>query len=317
MIDGKKIIAFTPCGRKRYMDLLTAHVAREHERGHIDQWVLFQNAFTQADAANAAQLAERYPWCVALQPRDGRRGLATPFTAHLSDFYKWMTQEKDAIYVRLDDDIIYIDENAIPRLVKYRLANPKPYAIFPVIINNVRTSYQMQQVGVVPKEWGTIKNEMCNVLAWKDSRYVYNLHRKALDSLSRGTLVKDFTMPTGSFEDITYGDKWAAGNISINCFAAFGSDLFGAPVPWDEEGHFSLFQPKALNRPNARVGDAMVIHFAYHTQTRFMDSTGILAEYAKLDPTSIVVPPSSYPVPAPQRQVVRQAIRRFPHNVRA
>ena len=68
MIDGKKIIAFTPCGRKRYMDLLTAHVAREHERGHIDQWVLFQNAFTQADAANAAQLAERYPWCVALQP---------------------------------------------------------------------------------------------------------------------------------------------------------------------------------------------------------------------------------------------------------
>ena len=124
-------------------------------------------------------------------------------------------------------------------------------------------------------------------------------------------------MPTGSFEDITYGDKWAAGNISINCFAAFGSDLFGAPVPRDEEGHFSLFQPKALNRPNARVGDAMVIHFAYHTQTRFMDSTGILAEYAKLDPTSIVVPPSSYPVPAPQRQVVRQAIRWFPNNMKA
>ena len=81
MIDGKKIIAFTPCGRKRYMDLLTAHVAREHERGHIDQWVLFQNAFTQADATNAAQLAERYPWCVALQPRDGRSCVRPKYSA--------------------------------------------------------------------------------------------------------------------------------------------------------------------------------------------------------------------------------------------
>ena len=295
MIEGKKVIAFTPCGRWRYMNLLAAHVAREQERGHIDEWVLFQNAFTHEDAANAARLAGQYPWCTALQPRDGRKGFATPFTAHLSDFYKWMKQEPDAIYVRLDDDIIYIDENAVPRLVKYRLANPKPFAIFPVIINNVRTSYQMQQVGVVPREWGEIKNEMCNIHAWKNPTYVYNLHRKALDSLKRGTLVQDFTMPTGSFEDIDYSDKWAAGNISINCFAIAGSDLFGAEVPWDEEGHYSLFRPKALNRTNARVGDAMVIHFAYHTQTKFMDGTGMLAEYAKLvppgDPASIVVPP--------------------------
>ena len=98
MIEGKKVIAFTPCGRRRYMNLLAAHLKREHDRGHIDKWVVFQNAFTWEDVAFAEQLAAHFPWVEAVQPQDGRKGLATPFTAHLSDFYKWMPRENDAIY---------------------------------------------------------------------------------------------------------------------------------------------------------------------------------------------------------------------------
>ena len=62
MIDGQKIIAFTPCGRKRYMDLLAAHVLREHERGHIDEWILFNNAYVRDDSTYADQLAAQWNW---------------------------------------------------------------------------------------------------------------------------------------------------------------------------------------------------------------------------------------------------------------
>ncbi len=306
MIEGKKVIAFTPCGRRRYMNLLAAHLKREHDRGHIDKWVVFQNAFTWEDVAFAEQLAAHFPWVEAVQPQDGRKGLATPFTAHLSDFYKWMPRENDAIYVRFDDDIVYVNEECIPRLVKYRLALPEPFLMFPVIINNVRTSYQMQQCGIVPKEWGEIKNEMCNVRAWKDPTYVQRLHRKALDAINGGPdrLAQEFSMPTGSFAEIPFGNDddhksepiWAAGNISINCFAIAGADLFGFDIPWNEEGALSLFRPKEVNRPNARCGNAFVSHFAYHTQTDAMDKSGMLAEYAKLAPPNDFV----YAAPAPQ-----------------
>jgi len=313
MIEGKKVIAFTPCGRRRYMNLLAAHLKREHDRGHLDKWIVFQNAFTWEDAAFAAQLAAHYPWVEAVQPQDGRRGLATPFTAHLSDFYKWMPRDLNAVYIRFDDDIVYVDENAIPRLVKYRLAHPEPFVIFPTIINNVRTSYQMQQVGIVPKEWGEIKNEMCNVRAWKDPAYVQRLHRKALDALKTGRLEQEFTMPSGSFEDIPYGDKWAAGNISINSFAVTGTDLFGFVIPWDEEGALSLFRPKELGRPNARCGDAFVCHFAYHTQTVTMDRSGMLAEYAALAPSSdfVYVEPSPPPGGWPLSRVLNPKLTRY------
>ena len=49
MLEGQKIIAFTPVGRKRYMDLLAAHVKREHDAGHIDEWLLFNNAYVYED----------------------------------------------------------------------------------------------------------------------------------------------------------------------------------------------------------------------------------------------------------------------------
>ena len=72
MIEGQKIIAFTPCGRKRYMDLLAGYVLREHERGHIDEWILFNNAYFTDDATYADQLAAHWPWVKIFRGAEGR-----------------------------------------------------------------------------------------------------------------------------------------------------------------------------------------------------------------------------------------------------
>ena len=276
MISGQKIIAFTPCGRKRYMDLLTAHVVREHEAGHIDEWLLFNNAYSIEDSTYAAQLAAHFPWMKVLnQAKPG-------VPEHIADFFKFMTEGDGVLYLRLDDDIVYIDPTAIPRLVKYRLENPHPFLVYPTIINNVRTSYHLQQAGIVSKSWaGEIKNEMCDPIAWREGAYVFNLHQKALNALEHGTLVEEFTLPSETFTD------WEAGHISINCFVTFGKDLLACNVPKDEEGYLSLWRPKELNRQNARAGDAMVIHFAYHTQTEFMDKSGMLGDYWKFAPPTV------------------------------
>lgn len=279
MIDGQKVIAFTPCGRKRYMDLLAAHVARDVARGLIDKWILFNNAYSIEDSTYAQQLADHYPWIeVFNQNKPG-------IPERIADFFKFMYEGEGVVYFRLDDDVVWIDENCVERLVRYRLANPHPFLVFPTIINNVRTSYHLQQNGNVPMEWGEIENEMCDHVAHRWSHYVHNLHLKALSAIEKGTLVQEFTLPSEQFSDKSFGgDPWKAGNISINSFAIMGKDMLECTVHPDEEGYLSLWRPKELERPNARCGNACLIHFAYHTQTQFMDSTGMLNDYLKIAP---------------------------------
>lgn len=274
MIADHKIVAFTPCGRKRYMDLLTAHVLREHKRGHIDKWYLFNNPYTIEDSTYAEQLKSQFDWVEVLN-----FGEVTPtrVAGQISTFYSQLREPgENVIYVRLDDDLIYIDEQAIPNLIAYRLGHPQPFLVYPTIINNTRTSYALQQAGIIPTDWGIVEPILCAPTAWRDPRFVFNLHMKALAAIENNSLVEEFKLPSYQFPD------YETGNISINSFAMFGRDMHESVVAPDEETYLSKRRPQELGRPNARCGDAMVIHFAYHTQTEFMDKTGLLLDYANL-----------------------------------
>lgn len=313
MLQGQKIIAFTPCGRKRYMDINAAYVKREHERGHIDEWVLFNNAYSLEDATYADQIREGFgDWVKVLQPVE--RGKPE----RIASFFKHMKEAEGVIYLRLDDDIVYIEETAVPRIVDFRLKNPEAFLVYPVILNNVRTSYHLQRAGIVDASWG-IKNEMCDVVAWKHQDYIYFLHMKILDAIERGTLIEDFALPSEVYSDPTYED----GHISINVFAMWGTDLVACDVAPDEESYLSVWRPKELGKQNARAGDSMFVHFAYHTQTAYMDSTGMLGDYTKLAPplgfrTKREAPPKAPPEPQQQRRVhQRPTFSQFDHLRRA
>lgn len=327
MIAGQRIVAFTPCGRKRYMDLLAPHVVREHSLGHIDEWVLFNNPYTIEDSTYAEQIAARYDWVKILNV-----GAVTAVrgAGQIATFYSGL-KDPDCIYLRLDDDLVYIDRDAIPNLIRYRLAHPEPFIVYPTIINNTRTSYQLQQRGLIPTSWGQVEPILCAPTAWSNPGFVFNLHQKALAAIEGGTLLAEFALPSEEFND------WENGNISINCFAMFGKDMAACEVLSDEEGYLSRFRPQALGRYNARCGDALVIHFAYHTQTAFMDQSGMLTDYARLveplpfrtrrlPPLPVVVVPGGEPMtraqivrgqataPHLQRQALRNAMmsRRTP-----
>src|ERR1700726_4693716 len=153
MIRDQKVVAFTPCGRKRYMDLLTAHVIREHDLGNIDKWVLFNNPYTIEDSTYAAQLASWFDWIEVLNVGDET---PTRDAYQIASFYSGL-KDADCVYVRLDDDLIYLEKDAITNLVNYRLDNPKPFLVYPTIINNTRTSFEMQHEGIIPMSWGKVE----------------------------------------------------------------------------------------------------------------------------------------------------------------
>lgn len=256
------------------MEILWQIVKREHDAGVVDEWIVFNNAYTLPDDEYTRALAQRGGWITVLSdnlPVKNRR----PEQIHR--FYH-VLQATDAIYVRLDDDLVYLDTGAIPAIVRHKIKHPELFLVYPTIINNTRMSYLLQHQGLIPVSWGNIQDRFLEATAWRSGEFAEKLHRKAIAAIGNGTLVDEFgladTILIGSSPDgVPYN------HLSVNCFAIDGYDMAQCTVPMDEESYLSEWRPSELGRFNGIHGKAVVVHFAYHPQTEFMEQTGLLEKY--------------------------------------
>jgi hypothetical protein len=56
----------------------------------------------------------------------------------------------------------------------------------------------------------------------------------------------------------------------------------GVEVDWNEEMAISSDIPRQLGRPNIIYGDVLIVHFAFHTQRGYLETTDILESYKKI-----------------------------------
>ncbi|KAJ9638748.1 hypothetical protein H2201_008829 [Coniosporium apollinis] len=61
----------------------------------------------------------------------------------------WDSLDADTMYIKLDDDIVYVADDAIPRLIQYRLENPRPFLVSANVINNPALSWVHTRLGAV------------------------------------------------------------------------------------------------------------------------------------------------------------------------
>lgn len=279
MIHGVKVIAVTPAGRTKFMALLAPYVRREHDRGLIDEWLVFDNCYTPEDSTYAAALVNLGPWVryvPGIAPHASRK------TALICQSYAHMT-DRAAVYVRLDDDICYLDHNAIEQLVSYRIANQHPWIVYPTIFNNTRMSYMLQQAGTLPAE-PKITNHFLDPIAWRDGAWAAKVHDVALFA-ARHTALGKCALPARQFGtgpgpgalDRNHGE----GRISVNSYAVLGRDVVGLNVPWDEEGYMADVMPRQTGRGNAIAGGSAVVHFSYHCQPGLIEA-GYLAQWTDI-----------------------------------
>ncbi|KAI1386665.1 uncharacterized protein F4822DRAFT_410870 [Hypoxylon trugodes] len=57
--------------------------------------------------------------------------------------------EENTIYVKIDDDIVFIHPDAIPQLVHTRIATPHPFAVSANLVNSPLTGYEHFHVGAI------------------------------------------------------------------------------------------------------------------------------------------------------------------------
>ena len=122
MIEGNRVVAWTPFGRAETVSILFAYLWREHERGLVDEWWLCMNTdpgVQQSDVAYAYKLAARHGF-IKLVDRPSDVPRLHPKQRNTGYFYRYMT-DPQTVFLRFDDDIIYVEESAIERLVRHRL----------------------------------------------------------------------------------------------------------------------------------------------------------------------------------------------------
>lgn len=269
MYEGRRVVAVTPAGRRRYMSVLLPYVLRD--RHVIDEWHLWQNTTDHEDLAWMRRLADRHPF-VTLVPPSRQVDHQTP--AHsISQYFKTCV-DPGTVYVRLDDDVVYVHPGAVAELCRVRMASPEPFLVYANVVNNAVCTHIHQRLGIVGLR-PRVSYSCLDPVGWGDPHFALAVHETFLGRVVEGA--------PGAY---LFGrwEMWEADRFSINCFAFLGSDFagFGGEVGGDEEEWLTVTKPRESGRGTVVAGGALVSHFAFFTQREFLDKTNLLERYAGL-----------------------------------
>ena len=260
-MDKRLVVAVTPAGRRRYMRLLIPQVLSCPD---IDRYDIWLNT-TDPDDLRFLELVSRHPKVRLIHLPDGK----VNGSRSINPFYKF-TSDPGTTYIKFDDDIVWIDNKSISKMIEYRNENENFAFITPMVVNNAVCTALLQARGKL-NELKRAKPYCLDNTGWRDPHFAEQLHRHFLKEIT-GTGVGAFVS-----EDTLF----AMSRFSINCVAWRGelfAEFSGVVVGEDEE-EISINIPARANLPNLLFGNAVVAHFAFYTQREHLDRTDLLDLY--------------------------------------
>lgn len=260
-----KRIVVTPAGRQRYLEILFKYL--KAFKSEFDRWDLWCNTTDQNDIAYMEGLASTYKWVNLVRPSvpvNGNRSIHSFFKNYVSP---------DEVYVRLDDDIVFIKKGSLKRLFNERIVDKDSFLLYGNIINNAVQTHLHQRYGHFDVNKGRADyNCFCGV-AWHDPHFAESLHREFLANPKA-----DYNMPDWI---LYYYER-----VSINVISWRGDEFakFDGVVGDDEEQWLSVDKPLSISKPNKIIGDTLFVHYSFYTQRPHLDSTDILSNYTEMAP---------------------------------
>ena len=176
-------------------------------------------------------------------------------------FFDYVNDE-DTVYIRLDDDIVWLEQNFIKSLLEFRIAHENYFLVFGNIVNNNIIDHIHQRFGAF-ENIETIEYK-CTGNSWKDGNLAKNIH----DNFQRS--LKEDKLNTYKF------NKWELNQyerVSINCISWLGKTFkkYDIKVNRDEEVDLTVNIPKKHQIINCIYGDKMCVHFAFQPQRSVLD----------------------------------------------
>lgn len=270
MYQDKKVIVCTAAGRRRYMQYLIPFILRSEIVDRYDIWINTHNGadiefFKQLKTKCTPQYAEKIN--LVWQPDGVVDGISS-----INAFYKQCIEE-DTIYFKIDDDVVWMEPNAIENMVKFRVEHPEYFLVSPLVINNATSTYLLQVTDKI-KLNAYYNSHADGAVLWRNDRFAAELHQWFLDK----------KLKTGTYTDLHCGvHPQGIARFSINAILWFGSEMkrFEGVVPGDDEEFLSCIYPAKNGLANCFNGNVLVSHFAFYPQRAELDRQCILEQYGE------------------------------------
>lgn len=270
-----KIVAVTPYGRRAYVEILFRYLKRFKALHKIDEWHIWNNTSRQQDLDYLREVLLKEKWIKEINaplPEGVTRGKSECIHA----FWEF-AKDEDTIYVRFDDDIVWIDDDCINNLVRCKIDNPKSLIVGANVINNAVCDHLNQTHGFFKHDSFRFSNDCLSQDGWQNPHACAFKHNCFLEKLG--------TTPN-LIEFLNFGRFPTHRRFSINTICWIGKDLKDVKIPEDEESFITewLYSDHTFERA-VICGDAVVSHFAFHTQRKTLSEYVqglILNEYRNL-----------------------------------
>lgn len=202
----------------------------------------------------------------------GNPGEQMPYFQAYQYYAKRLPDFADALFLKCDDDIVYMDLDGLAGFIDHRRKNPHYFVTSANVVNNGVCAYFQQVSGALPTSLGHFERPPGGFggTLWTDPDKANNLHDFFLASPK-----KELPLPSKVVD-------WQE-RQSINFIAWLGRDLLHmALAKGDDEKMLTVDLPAFLERPTAIYSDFTVSHLSFGPQEKGVDVNRLIAAYDKL-----------------------------------
>ena len=211
MYNNYLVVANTAAGRRRYMQWLIPFVVSSDIIDRYDIWV---NTHDSVDIEFFKRIAAAFPKVQLVWQPDG----IVCGNNSINAFYRQCTEEH-AIYIKLDDDIIWMEPDLIEKMVRFRVEHPEYFLVSPLVINNSLSTYLLQVHGKLKLD-KYYQAMATHPVFWKSGEFATQLHHWFLQT----------QLKTGRYAALHVGPQpMGMTRFSINCILWFGSEMKKMP----------------------------------------------------------------------------------------
>ncbi|KAH8690643.1 hypothetical protein BGW36DRAFT_328511 [Talaromyces proteolyticus] len=256
--EGIRIVGVVFYGRRDRSSLLECYLRKNlaSNGGWLDEVIWAANTEDKEDIAYGEEIAKTVDEYTFMPINDGG----------FSGIYFKAFKEPDAIYVKMDDDIVFIDQSAIPRLVNTLMNSPRALIVSSNVVNNPALGwvhYHMRAVHpyvpeVIPEHDSLSTKEngawrASELPTWNESDSKWQMPELdnfySLFGVNEKTSVpKHRWIPT---RNLTYLYQTP---VASSEYDAFGNNLQHWPLA--AQAHYSLLQ----NMEERRLGRYFMVH---------------------------------------------------------
>jgi hypothetical protein len=284
MYRDYRVVCFVPAGRKELLEVLTKYF--EMNRHIVDEVMLWENTMVKEDIEYMRTLEKNDKLFKCYRIPEGERFIQRPVQYNTGRFYKYTIDPK-TIYIRFDDDMVFIDRDYFKNILDFRIDNPDYFLVFGNIFNNAVTSYLYQKNNLVTQMFGICSDYCMDSVGWGSAPFAVYLHKEFWNAYDNSDVKKYFCFERHELEN---NHRFSISNFAFfgKDFAMFRGDLREVKCPNNMESQdeelWLTYYPSTIGRKNVICGNALTVHFTFspHQSSTIKSNPEFLGKYKEI-----------------------------------